>query len=471
MVCNQLPDFEREEVDLSTQFSRHIILKTPLVSSPMDTVTSAEMAILLALMGGIGVIHYNYETIEEQIEQAKKVKRFEAAFVRQPVVLSPQHTVADIYQIAKKFGFYSVPITKDGTLNSELVGIVTHRDVRYFETEKEMARPLKEMMTPKSRLITAPKKETLDTNDIRKVNKILRQNNLDTLPIVDEKFRLAAIVTDSDIQKNEMYPLATKDENKQLKVLIAVESRLALAQERIKAASELGLDGIVVDASIVFKEQLEIAKYTKKNFSQLEVILGNVDSGKMVWEIIKNAGKYVDGLRVGIGPGAACITQEILGIGRAQGSAIWDCGQTAKKITKETGLQIPIVADGGIRKPSDIVKALALGAQTVMVGSLLAGLEESPGEAEFDEELGYLVKKYRGMGSLEAMEKRGAVRYRIDKAKIKIPEGKVVKVGYKGSGYIYLPKIIAAVKQSMQKLGCRDIKSLQNEAEIIPYRC
>lgn len=466
LVCNRLPDFEREEVDLTTQFSRNITLKTPFVSSPMDTVTEAEMAILLPLMGGIGVIHYNFETIGEQMEEVEKVKRFEAAFVIKPIVLSPKNTVGDIYQIAQKYGFYSVPITQDGTLESKLVGIVTRRDVRYFETEKEMEIRLAKIMTPRSLLITASKEKTLNLKDIRAVNQIIRKNNLDTLPIVDKNFHLVALVTDSDLRKNEMYPLSTKDENKQLRVLIAVESRLPLAQERIKEGVERGIDGIVIDASVVFKEQLEIAKFAKNNFPKLEVILGNVDSGAMVRQIIKSGDKFIDGVKVGIGPGSACITQEYLGVGRAQASAVWDCSQTAAKIAKKSGFKIPIIADGGIRKPSDILKALALGAQTVMMGGLLAGLEESPGEAEFDEDLGYLVKKYRGMGSLEAMEKRGAFRYGIEKVKIKVPEGKVTKVGYKGSGYTFLPKLAAAVKQGMQKLGARNISTLQRIAEI-----
>lgn len=468
LVCNQLPDFERKEVNLTTQFSKNIKLKIPFVSSPMDTVTSSEMAILMALVGGIGVIHYNYETIEEQMVEAEKVKRFEAGFVRNPVVLGPKNTVADLFQVAEKYGFYSVPITQDATLNSKLVGIVTRRDVRYLETDREIKMPLAKIMTPRSKLITAPKEKTFDKGDIRAANKIIRKHNLDTLPIINKKFRLVALVTDSDLRKDKMYPLATKDDNKQLKVLIAVESRLVAAKERIKKGVEAGVDGIIVDASVVFKEQLEIAKYAKKNFPKLEVILGNVDSGKMVAEIIKSGGKWVDALRVGIGPGAACITQEYLGVGRAQASAVWDCSQTAKKLAKRSSLAMPLIADGGIRKPSDITKALALGAQTVMMGGLLAGLEEAPGEAEFDENLGYLVKKYRGMGSLEAMEKRGSFRYGIEKEKIKIPEGKVTKVGYKGSGYTYLPKLTAAVKQAMQKLGCKDIKSLQKKVEIKP---
>jgi len=466
LVCTQLPDFERDEVDLTTQLSRNIILKTPFVSSPMDTVTGAQMAILMALMGGIGVIHYNFETPEEQMEEVEKVKRFEAAFVRQPIVLSPKNTVGDVYKIAQKYGFFSVPITQDGTLKTKLLGIVTRRDVRWLEKEKEMKIPLAKIMTPKSKLITARKETTLDKNDIRAANKIIRKYNLDTLPIVDKSFRLVALVTDSDLRKNEMYPLATKNENKQLRVLIAIESRLALAQERIKKGVERGIDGIVIDASVVFKEQLEIAKFAKKYFPKLEVIVGNVDSGKMVEEIVKSGGKLIDGIRVGIGPGAACITQEYLGVGRAQGSAVLDCALTADKIAKKTGFRVPLIADGGIRKPSDIIKALALGAQTVMMGSLLAGLEESPGEAEFDEGIGFLVKKYRGMGSLEAMEKRGALRYGIEKVKIKVPEGKVTKVGYKGSGYIFIPKLIAAVKQAMQKLGARNISLLQRIADV-----
>ncbi|MEA3357172.1 MAG: IMP dehydrogenase [Patescibacteria group bacterium] len=468
LVCNHLPDLEREDVDLTTQFSRNIKLKTPFVSSPMDTVTGAEMAIVMALMGGIGVIHYNYETIEDQMMEVEKVKRFEAAFVHKPVVLSPKNTVGDIYKIAEEHGFYSVPITKDGTLESELVGIVTHRDVRYLETKKEMKITLAKIMTPRSKLVTISKEKTLDKNDIETANEIIRKHNLDTLPIVDRNFHLVAIVTDSDLRKNEMYPLATKDKNKQLKVLVAVESRLSLAKERIERAAEMGVDGIIIDASVVFKEHLQIAKYAKKKFPQLEVILGNVDSGKMVSKIMKSGHRWVDAIRVGIGPGAACITQEYLGIGRAQASAIWDCSQSAKRFARKSGYAVPLIADGGIKKPSDIVKALALGSQTVMMGGLLAGLEESPGEAGFDEELGYLVKKYRGMGSLEAMAKRGAIRYRIDKSRIKIPEGKVTRVGYKGSGYNFIPKLIAAVKQSMQKLNCKDIVSLQKNVDIRP---
>jgi len=474
LIPNQLPDFERDEVDLTTNFTKRIRLKTPFVSAPMDTVTEAKMAILMSLMGGIGVIHYNFLTIDEQIKEVEKVKRFQAGFVFNPVVLSSQNTIRDVYNINEKYGFFSTPITEDGTLNSKLVGIVTRRDVRY---RKDMDTKLKDIMTPREKLIAAKKSETVDKNDLHFANEILRKNNLDTLPIVDEKDKVVALVTDSDLKKNMQYPLATKNENKQLKVFIAVESRLGLAKERIGKGYDAGIDGIVIDASVVFKEQLEIAKYCKENFPKLDIVLGNIGSAGMVREIIEAGFDYCDALKVGMGPGAACITQEELGTGRAQASAVWDCVKAAKKLEKKYGF-LPIIADGGIRiadtieqemtKPGDITKALALGAKTCMMGSLLAGLDESSGEKEFDYEENRMVKKYRGMGSIEAMEKRGALRYGIEKMKIKIPEGKVIKVPYRGSGYDFIPKLIAGVKQSFQKQGFRNIKELQEEADIRP---
>jgi len=474
LIPNRLPDFERDEVDLTMNFTKRITLKTPFVSSPMDTVTEAPMAILMALMGGIGVIHYNFSTIDEQIEEAKRVKRFQAGFVFNPVVLSPENTIRDVYKVNDKYGFFSIPITEDGTLNSKLVGIVTRRDVRYRE---DMEAKLKDVMTPRERLVIVKKSETIDKNNLSLAVGILRRHNLDTLPVINDEEKVVALVTDSDIRKNEKYPLATKDENNQLRVFIAVESRLQLAQERIKKAFDAGVDGIVIDASIVFEEQLKIAKWTKENFSKLEVVLGNVDSAEMVEKIIKEASEYCGALRIGIGPGAACITQQELGTGRAQASAVFDCSQAAKKLESEYSL-VPLIADGGIKvidevgqdaqKPGDISKALALGAQTVMMGSLFAGLDESPGEKEFDYEDNRMVKKYRGMGSLEAMERRSAVRYAVDKTKVRIAEGIVTKVPYRGSGYDFLPKLIVGVKQSLQKQGFRNIKELQEEADIRP---
>jgi len=475
LIPNRLPDFERDEVDLTTYFTKRIQLKTPFVSAPMDTVTEAEMAILMALMGGIGVIHYNFQTIDEQIKEVEKVKRFEAGFVFNPSVLSPQNTIKDVYDIADKYGFFSTPITEDGTLNSKLIGIVTHRDIRY---RRDMETKLRDVMTSREKLIVAKKSETVDKNDLRAANETIRKNNLDTLPIVDVDDKVVALVTDSDLQKNERFPLATKNENKQLKVFIAVESRLELAKERIKKGFEVGIDGIVIDASVVFKEQLEIAKWVKENFPNLDVVLGNIGSAEMVRKIVEAGFDYCDAIKIGMGPGAACITQQELGTGRAQASAVWDCCQAARRLEPKYGF-LPLIADGGIKvideagseetqKPGDITKALALGAQTVMMGSILAGLDESPGQAEFDYQENRMVKKYRGMGSLEAMESTSAVRYAVDKVKIKIAEGIVTKVPYRGSGYDFLPRLIVGVKQSLQKQGFRNIKELQEEADIRP---
>jgi IMP dehydrogenase len=475
LIPNRLPDFERDEVDLTTYFTRRIKIKTPFVSSPMDTVTGSEMAKLMALMGGIGVIHYNYPTIDEQIKETERVKRFQAAFVKNPIVLGPKNTVGDVYNIDKKYGFYSVPITQDGTLKTKMIGLVTHRDVRYKE---DMSMPLEKIMT-KERLKTAHRRDTLDKNDVRVANKIIRENNLDTLPIVDDDFHVVALVTDSDIRKDEDYQLATKDDNKQLITFIAVESRLSLAKERIGKAYDVGVDGIVIDASVLFKDQLEISKYCKQNFPELDVVLGNVDSAEMVRSIISEASEYCDAIRVGIGPGSACKTQQELGTGRAQASAVWDCSHAVKILEDKHGF-IPIIADGGIKtpdimgvditKPGDISKSLALGAHTVMMGSLLAGLDESPGEKEFDYEENRIVKKYRGMGSLEAMERRSGVRYGYvdNKNAIRIAEGIVTKVPYRGSGYDFIPQLIAGVKQSLQKQGFRNIQELQEYADIRP---
>ncbi len=483
LIPNRLPNFERDEVDLTTHLTKRIVLKTPFVSSPMDTVTESKMAILMALQGGIGVVHYNFLTIDEQIKEAEKVKRFMAGFVFKPIVLSPRNRIRDVYNINKKLEFFSVPITEDGTLNSKLVGIVTHRDIRY---RQDMETKLNEIMTPREKLIVAKKSETVERNNLNLATEILRKNNLDTLPIVDEENKVAALVTDSDIRKQEKFPLATLDENKRLRVFIAVEARLELAKERIKKGVAVAVDGILIDAGVVFKEQIEIAKWAKKNFPNLQIILGSVDSAEMVEKVLKEASRYCDALRVGIGPGAACITQQELGTGRAQASAVWDCADAVKKMERKYG-PVPIIADGGIKipdlpptfiikeggeaeiqKPGDISKALALGAQTVMMGSLFAGLDESPGEKEFDYDENKMVKKYRGMGSIEAMEKRGAVRYGIEKVKIKIPEGRVIKAPYRGSGYDFIPKLIAGVKQSFQKQGFKNIKELQEEADIRP---
>ncbi len=468
LLPNNVIDFERRDVDLSSRFTKRIVLKTPFVSSPMDTVTGADMAIAMALLGGIGVIHYNFGTIEEQVEEVKKVKRFEAAFVKDPVCLGIDAVVGDVYDLNRKHSFFTAPIVEEG----RLVGLVKHSDVRYIE---DMNVPVRKIMTPKESLITANRRDTLDKPDleegIRAANRIIRKNNLETLPIVDDDCNIVALVTDRDLRTDAQYPLATKGENKQLRVFAAVESRLELAKSRILALYEAGCDGIVIDAGSVFYEQIDLARYCKEN-TDMEVIPGSIATAALLEKVVTTGPELFDAYRIGVGPGMSCITQEILGMGNTQGRAVYDCSKKAKELGERYGFRIPTIGDGGIKNAGDIAKALASGADTVMMGGLLAGLEESPGEAEWSEEDGYLIKKFRGMGSVEAMEHRSADRYGYKQSEevIKVPEGKTMNVPYKGHAYKFIPQwLISPLKQSLLKLGFRNIPDLQKNVEIVPW--
>lgn len=463
----KIPNFEWNQVDLTTKLTERIILKIPLISSPMDTVTGSKMAILLALQGGIGVIHYNFPTIEDQMREVEKVRRFETAFVRNPIVLDKNATIGMVFENASRYGFFSFPVTEDGTLETPLIGFVSRRDVRYQEN---MDLNIQKVMTPRHRLITAHKKDTLDKNDIRAANKIIRENNLDTLPIVDSRNRIIAIVTDSDLSKDKRYPLATKDTNKQLKVLVAVESRFEAAKERIKMASQAGACGIVVDARNIFKDHLQIAKWTKKEFPQLDVILGNIVTGKVVSLALTEAGKSIDAFRVGIGTGEVCTTTESLGIGRALGSALYEIDSVIKKF--KFG-HVGIIADGGIKTPRHIIGALTLGANAVMLGSMLAGLEESPILADYDSERDRLVKRVRGMGSPEAIRERaGSNRYMVSQNLIsnRFPEGVAKTIPYRGSGEEYILMLITGIRQAMHGLGHCNLRELYDDGYILPAK-
>lgn len=462
----KIPDFEWKDVDLTTKLTKHITLKMPLVSSPMDTVTEHRMAILMALLGGIGVIHYNFPTIEDQMEEVRMVRKFEAGFIKNPVVLSKKATIGDVFEKAKETGFFSYPITEDGTLDTPVVGFVTRRDVRYQE---DMNKSVQEVMTPRARLIVAHRKKTLDRNDIRAANAIIRASNIDTLPIVDDKFRIVALVTDRDLSKDQSYTQATKDDNKQLKVLVAVESRLDLAKERILAAKESGACGIVVDARNIFADHLQIAKWVKKHVADLDVILGNVVSAEVVKLVMKETGGFVDAFRVGIGGGEVCTTTESLGIGKPLGRAVYDVDQVLKPYLKKFG-HIGIIADGGIKSPHHIVGALMLGASAVMMGSMLAGLDESPIKAEYDPVRGYMVKTVRGMGSAEVIRERaGSNRYMVsgNAASERFPEGVKKVVAYKGSGEDYIKMLFAGVRQALHGLGHANLKEVYRDGFAI----
>lgn len=432
-------DFSVNEVNLETKISKNIAIKIPIISSPMDTVTESTMAIALALLGGFGVIHANL-TIEEQAHQVELVKRFENGFILEPKVLSPHHRIQDVDEIKKKFGFSGIPITEDGTLKSRLVGIVTNRDIDF---EKDRTKFLYEVMT--TELITAPEGISL-----QEANEILRQSKKGKLPIVDKEGRLVALMSRTDLIKNKEFPLASKDAQKRLRVGAAVTTHPE-DRERIDALVEKGVDLLVIDSAQGYsKFQIQLLKEIKSKYPHVDVMAGNVVTTQQAEALLK-AG--ADSLRIGMGPGSICITQDTMASGRSQATAVF---YTAK-IARQYG--IPVIADGGITNIGDITKALAIGGSSVMMGSLLAGTKEAPGEYFYEN--GVRLKKYRGMASLEAMEAAAAARrYNADDQKIKVAQGVSGAVIDRGSVFDFVPYLIQGVKHAFQDIGYKDIPSL-----------
>jgi IMP dehydrogenase len=406
----------------------------------MDTVTEADMAIGLALFGGIGIIHYN-NSIQKQADEIRKVKRFENGFIIEPLVLSPDHTIADIDLIKSKYGFSGIPITENGNLNSRLKGIVTNRDID-FETDR--SKKLSEVMTRD--LLTAKVGVSLT-----EANSILRKSKKGKLPIVDSDGRLVALMSRNDLLKNMEYPLASKDEKKQLRVGAAISTRDD-SEERLEALSEAGVDVIVIDSAQGNSSyQIDMIKFIKKKYPSIEVIGGNVVTEEQCINII-NAG--VDALRIGMGPGSICTTQTTMSVGRAQATAIYRSAKAARKNN------IPVIADGGISTIGHIAKALSLGASTVMMGSMFAGTHEAPGEYFYEN--GIRLKIYRGMASQEALEAGGSKRYFAEEAKIKVAQGVTGSVVDKGSLSDFVPYLLQGLKHSFQDMGVRDIASLHD---------
>jgi len=433
-------NFGVHEVQLESNFTRKIRLNTPMASSPMDTVTEDRMAIMMALHGGIGVVHYNC-TIEDQAEMVLKVKKYKNGFINTPMVLSPDSTVADYDEVVKKYGFSGIPITETGKLHGRLLGMVSRRDADFVE---DRTTKLKDIMV--TNLVTAPEGVSLE-----EANDIIRTSKKGKLPIVNAKGELVALTSRSDLKKNRDYPLASKDANKQLLAGAAIGTRPS-DKDRLHALVQAGVDVIIIDSSQGDSHfQYEMVAYIKERYPDLQVVGGNVVTALQAFNLIK-AG--VDGLRVGMGSGSICTTQEVCAAGRAACSAIYNTSQLANMFG------VPIIADGGIGSTGHIVKAFCCGASAVMMGSIFAGTEEAPGDYFYQD--GVRLKRYRGMGSVEAMAKGSEKRYFASGAAVKVAQGVSGAVTDKGSMNRYFPYLIQGVKHGLQDLGCASLTEVHD---------
>lgn len=430
------------EIDTTTFVARGVKLAIPLVSSPMDTVTDSRMAIAIAREGGLGIIHRNM-SVEEQANEVDRVKRTEHGIILNPFFLSPEHTIGDALKIMERYHISGVPITTD----EKLVGILTNRDVRF---EDNYDRQISEVMT-KERLITAPVGTTLD-----QAREILGKYKIEKLPIVDDEGRLKGLITIKDIEKIRQFPNATKDSNGRLCVGAAV-GPLREPVKRVAALVEAGVDVIVVDAAHGHSAGvLEAVRLIKQAYPDLPVIGGNVVTSEGVADL---ADVGADGIRVGVGPGSICTTRVIAGVGVPQISAVAECAEEGRK------RGIPVIADGGIKLSGDITKAIAAGADCVMLGNLLAGTDESPGEIEIFRNRSYKV--YRGMGSIGAMKQGSSDRYaQVDESRL-VPEGIEGRVPYKGPVSDTVHQLIGGLRSGMGYCGARDIAELQKNAVFV----
>ncbi len=435
------------ETDMTTRFSRRISLNIPVTSAAMDTVTEAAMAIALAQQGGIGVIHKNM-SIEAQRSEVDKVKRSESGMIVDPVTMTPDRPISEALSIMARFHISGVPVIRPE--DGRLVGILTNRDLR-FETRLEL--PIGEVMT-KDNLITVPVGTTL-----QEARGILQKHRVEKLLVVDDEFRLKGLITVKDIQKAIRYPNATKDDLGRLRAAAAIGATgdyLERAAELIAAR----VDALVIDTAHGHSTRvINAVREIKRQFPSVELIAGNVATGAATRELIA-AG--ADGVKVGIGPGSICTTRIVAGIGIPQVTAILDCADAAR----EAG--VPIISDGGIKFSGDITKALAAGADSVMIGSLFAGTDESPGELILYQ--GRSFKAYRGMGSLAAMKEGSRDRYAQDAETVEsklVPEGIEGKVPYKGALAALVAQLVGGARAGMGYVGCRTIAELKANARFV----
>ena len=433
-------------VELSTKFSRNIELKIPFVTAAMDTVTEAKMAIAIAREGGIGVIHKNM-SIEEQARQVAIVKRAENGMIYDPVTIKRGSSVADALGLMSEYKIGGIPVVDD---EGHLVGIVTNRDLRF---EKDHNKRIDEVMT-KDNIVT-----TNQTTDLEAAAQILQEHKIEKLPVVDKDNKLVGLITYKDITKAKDKPMACKDSKGRLRVAAGV-GVTADTLERMQALVDAGADAIVIDTAHGHSMYvIEKLKEAKKRFPNIDIVVGNIATGEAAKALVE-AG--ADGVKVGIGPGSICTTRVVAGVGVPQLSAVYDVAKALK------GTGIPLIADGGLRYSGDVVKALAAGGYCVMIGSLVAGTEESPGETIIFN--GRKFKSYRGMGSLEAMEHGSKDRYfQSGTADVKklVPEGVEGRVAYKGMVEDTVFQLLGGLRSGMGYCGAQDIETLKETGRFV----
>ncbi|WP_176061437.1 IMP dehydrogenase [Paraburkholderia sp. BCC1876] len=434
------------DTSLKTRLTRNISLNMPLVSAAMDTVTEARLAIAMAQMGGVGIIHKNL-TPAEQAREVAKVKRFESGVVRDPITVPPQMKVRDVIALSQQHGISGFPVVE----GAQLIGIVTNRDLRF---EERLDEPVRNIMTPRERLVTVK-----EGTSLAEAKALMHSHRLERVLVINDAFELRGLMTVKDITKQTEHPDACKDEHGKLRAGAAVgvgEDN----EERVELLVQAGVDVIVVDTAHGHsKGVLERVRWVKQNFPHVEVIGGNIATAAAAKALVEYG---ADGVKVGIGPGSICTTRIVAGVGVPQVTAISNVSEALK------GTGVPVIADGGVRFSGDVSKALAAGANSVMMGSMFAGTEESPGDVFLYQ--GRQYKSYRGMGSVGAMKDGAADRYfqdnsaNIDKL---VPEGIEGRVAYKGSVNAILFQLIGGVRASMGYCGCRTIDEMNDKAEFV----
>ncbi|NNC97104.1 MAG: IMP dehydrogenase [Gammaproteobacteria bacterium] len=436
------------DVDLTTRLTRDIPLNIPLISAAMDTVTEARLAISLAQEGGIGIIHKSM-TAEEQADQVQQVKKYESGIISDPITVTPKSSIRDVLELSRRHKISGMPVV-DG---KDLVGIVTNRDLR-FETKLDA--PVHTVMTPKEKLVTVKEGTQRD-----EVLHLLHKHRIEKILVVNDAFELRGMITVKDIQKSTDFPIACKDERSRLRVGAAVGTG-ADTLERVAALEAAGVDVIVVDTSHGHsKGVIDMVRLVKQQYSHLQVIGGNIVTGSAAVALVE-AG--ADGVKVGIGPGSICTTRIVAGVGVPQISAVANVAEALK----DSG--VPLIADGGIRYSGDIAKALVAGAYSIMVGSMLAGTDEAPGEVELYQGRSY--KSYRGMGSIGAMAKThgSSDRYfqdKTDEVEKLVPEGIEGRVPYKGSMVSIVHQMMGGVRSAMGYTGCQNMLEMRTKPEFV----